>query len=99
MSLRNIFNQIVSQLGNAEIKCIPISNFLMKYPFEQCNTISDDEVYRVRLQKGEDEICAFIVSHNHNKTGSLKLDTNHNYIELYENGELVDSRNYMYKDR
>lgn len=98
MDLQTIFNEIVCNFENAKNSKTPISDLIRKYDFEQVSTIEEDEHFRAILENANQRLEVFIKCHSHDKTFQSRPDTNHNYLELYDNGTRLSSLSYMYED-
>lgn len=98
MDLQVIFNDITNEFNNAKKHKIPISDLIRAYEFQSINKRSDDEYFHATLSSKDYRIEVSIKCYFHDRVFQSRPDTNHNFIELYKNNELVSSRSYMYEE-
>lgn len=98
-SLESIYNEIVQASSDAEKKKTAIVYFLKPYGFKNVDTDPyNDVICRYELIEGNQKIVAWVESYDHSRTGQLRPDSNHNYLELYDGNKRLKSYHYVFWD-
>lgn len=100
-NLEKIYREIATAVSaeEAEKNRKPIISFLGAYGFREVDANeSGDAISRYVLDDGDDKIEARIESYDHSRTCEIRPDSNHNYLELCEDGKVVDRLHYVFWD-